>query len=196
MGTRWGLAPMGSGPTDAHDRSMPIRRLPSPAGRADRLDRTRYCTRLGSDRRGPSGGLATPATDGPPPPIAEGARSDRARRRFGRRPVFPSATCLAGIGVAGRAARHQAAALVPLGSVRSAPLNSVSHDDGTAVIDCCTSTDLLVLCADQSDDAAFVLAHATKPVLLARTCPSGASVTDRILLAVDDSRESRHAAQL
>ncbi len=195
--TRWGLAPMGSGPTGAHDRSVPTRRLSSPAGRADRLDRTRYCTRLGREGRRTSDGLATPAANYPPPPSsAEGEPLDGAHRRFGRRPVFASAVCLAGIGVAGRAARHQAAALVPLGGVRSAPLASVSRDDGTAVIDRCASTDLLVLCADQIDDAAFVLAHATKPVLLARTCRSGASVTDRILLAVDDSSESRHAAQL
>ena len=67
-------------------------------------------------------------------------------------------------------------------------------DGYSALVARCAGADLLVLGSGAA--APTVFEHASIPVLLARWCPFGARVTDRILVAVDDSAEPDRAAEV
>jgi hypothetical protein len=107
--------------------------------------------------------------------------------------AFASVICLVDRSSAGHAARQQAAALAAEGAVEiiATPRpGRTSH----ALLDRCDGADLLVLGA--SDEAIDLIQHTSLPVLLARSCAAGATVTDRMLLAVDDESDPRAAAEI
>ena len=109
------------------------------------------------------------------------------------RPPFASVICLVDKSSAGHAARQQAATLAGEGALEiiAAPRPGRA---GSALLDRCDGADLLVLGA--GDEAIDLIAHASLPVLLARSCPAGVAATDRLLLAVDDESDPRPAAEL
>lgn len=93
------------------------------------------------------------------------------------------------------AARHQAALLAsPGGTVRLAPTLHLKWHGQRAFDDTCAGYDLLALGA--GDTAFAALAHAPIPTLIARLCPLEMQVTDRIVVCVDDSGQSRRAVEL
>jgi hypothetical protein len=121
--------------------------------------------------------------------------ADRARPRTHAGPVFASAVCVVDTSALGQAARHQAAAFAdPGGAVHYISAPGPTRRRSSALLDRCVGADLLVLGA--AADAPTVLEHACIPVLLARCCPLGAKVTDRILVAVDDCAEPDRAAEV
>ena len=108
-------------------------------------------------------------------------------------PPFASVVCLVDRSSAGHAARQQAAALAAGGAaeiIATPRPRRTSH----ALLDRCDGADLLVLGA--SDAAIDLIQHTSLPVLLARSCAAGATVTDRMLLAVDDESDPRRAAEI
>jgi hypothetical protein len=108
-------------------------------------------------------------------------------------PPFASVVCLVDRSSAGHAARQQAAALAAGGAaeiIATPRPRRTSH----ALLDRCDGADLLVLGA--SDAAIDLIQHTSLPVLLARSCAAGATVTDRMLLAVDDESDPRAAAEI
>jgi hypothetical protein len=90
------------------------------------------------------------------------------------------------------AARQQAATLGDAGEVEY--IETPRLPSNSALLDRCDGADVLVLGADE--DAAALIGRASLPLLLARSCPSDADVTDRILVAVDDKSEPHRAAEL
>ena len=92
-------------------------------------------------------------------------------------------------------ARRQAALLAsPGGTVKLAPTLHLTWHGQSAIDDTCHGYDLLALGAG---DAAFTaLAYAPIPTLIARLCPLGMQVTDRIVVCVGNSVDPRRAVQL
>lgn len=125
----------------------------------------------------------------------EQADSARPRTRARLGPLFASAVCVIDRSALGQAARHQAATLTaPGGTVQCISAPRPTRRQGSALLARCDGADLLVLGADA--DAHTLLEHACIPVLLARCCPVGATVTDRIVVAVDGSAEPHRAAEV
>jgi hypothetical protein len=108
-------------------------------------------------------------------------------------PPFASVVCLVDRSSSGHAARQQAAALAAGGAVEIIATRRPARTSG-ALLDRCDGADLLVLGA--GDEGIDLIEHASLPVLLARSCAAGAAATDRMLLAVDDETDPRHAAEL
>jgi hypothetical protein len=109
------------------------------------------------------------------------------------RPPFASVICLVDRSSAGQAARQQAVTLAAGGAVEIIATPRPGRT-GNALLDRCDGADLLVLGA--GDEAIDLIAHASLPVLLARSCPVGVAATDRLLLAVDDESDPRPVAEL
>ena len=108
------------------------------------------------------------------------------------RSLFASVACVVGRNPMDHAARQQATSLADAGEVEY--VDTPLLRSNSALLDRCDGADLLVLGAD--DDAAALIERASLPLLLARSCPSGAEVTDRILVAVDDKSEPHRAAEV
>ncbi|HEX5858178.1 MAG TPA: hypothetical protein VFY91_08725 [Microbacterium sp.] len=108
-------------------------------------------------------------------------------------PPFASVVCLVDRSPAGHAARQQAAALATEGAEEIIATPRPGRGS-SALLDRCDGADLLVLGA--SDEAIDLIHHTSLPVLLARSCAAGATVTDRMLLAVDDESDPRAAAEI
>ena len=108
------------------------------------------------------------------------------------RSLFASVACVVGRNPMDHAARRQATSLADAGEVEY--VDTPLLRSNSALLDRCDGADLLVLGAD--DDAAALIERASLPLLLARSCPSGAEVTDRILVAVDDKSEPHRAAEV
>ena len=108
-------------------------------------------------------------------------------------PPFASVICLVDRSSAGHAARQQAAAIAARGAVEiiATPPHRRSS---SALLDRCDGADLLVLGA--SHEAIGLIQHTSLPVLITRPCATGAHVTDRMLLAVDDESDPRAAAEI
>src|SRR4051794_33051465 len=93
------------------------------------------------------------------------------------------------------AARHQAALLAsPGGTVHLAPTSHLTWHGQRAFDDTCAGYDLLALGA--GDMAFTALAYVPIPTLIARLCPLEMQVTDRIVVCVDNSSQSRRAVEL
>jgi hypothetical protein len=107
-------------------------------------------------------------------------------------PLFGSVICVVYRGSTGHVAHEQAAALGAGGDVEYIVTPRPAEGTG-ALLDRCDGADLLVLGA--GDDADSVLRRASLPLLLARWCPPGTRVTDRILIAIDDDSEPDRAAE-
>jgi hypothetical protein len=123
------------------------------------------------------------------------AETDRAPRPVRAEPqaLFGSVVCVVDSSSTGHAARQQAAALAA-GQEVEYIATSRPWSANSALLDRCDGADLLVLGA--RDDAGWLIERASLPVLLARWCPSGADVTERILVVVDDETEPHRAAEI
>ena len=108
-------------------------------------------------------------------------------------PPFASVVCLVDRSSTGQAAHGQAAQLAANGALEFIATPLPARAD-SALLDRCDGADLLVLGA--GDEAIDLIEHASLPLLLARSCPVGVAVTDRMLLAVDDETDPRPAAEL
>ena len=106
---------------------------------------------------------------------------------------FASVVCLVDRSSAGHAARQQAAALAAEEAVEIIASPRPGRNS-RALLDRCDGADLLVLGA--SDEAIDLIQRTSLYVLLARSCAAGATVTDRMLLAVDDEFDPRAAAEI
>jgi nucleotide-binding universal stress UspA family protein len=106
--------------------------------------------------------------------------------------LFASVVCVVGRNSMDHAARQQATTLGDAGEVEY--IETPRLPSNTTLLDRCDGADVLVLGADE--DAAALIERASLPLLLARSCPSGAEVTDRILVAVDDKSEPHRAAEV
>jgi hypothetical protein len=106
--------------------------------------------------------------------------------------LFASVVCVVGRNTMDHAARQHATTLGAAGEVEY--IDTPHLQSNSALLDRCDGADVLVLGAD--DDAAARIERASLPLLLARSCPSGADVTDRILVAVDDKSEPHRAAEV
>ena len=109
---------------------------------------------------------------------------------LGRRPPPPSGPPLRAI-AAGEAEALLAEAQSRLG--RPAQLLARRGRAEQEVVEACDGADLLVLGAGGDPDS--VIRRASLPLLLARWCPAGTRVTDRILIAIDDESEPDRAAE-
>jgi len=107
-------------------------------------------------------------------------------------PLFDSVICAVDRGPTGHTAREQAAALGAGGDVEYIITPRPTGGSG-ALLDRCDGADLLVLGAGGDPDS--VIRRASLPLLLARWCPPGTRVTDRILIAIDDESEPDRAAE-
>jgi hypothetical protein len=128
------------------------------------------------------------AHDDPLPVTARGPLAVRAEAL----PLFASVVCAVGRNSMDHAARQQSTMLGDAGEVEY--IETPHLRSNCALLDRCDGADVLVLGAD--DDAAALIERASLPLLLARSCPSGADVTDRILVAVDDKSEPHRAAEV
>ena len=109
--------------------------------------------------------------------------------------LFPSILCGTDYGAAGIAARRQAEWLAGAeGDVELVPTHTLTRHGPEALCTYCEGHDLLVLGSEA--EAHAVLPDVRIPVLLARWCPDGFDVTDRILVAVGDHPGSVRAARL
>jgi nucleotide-binding universal stress UspA family protein len=154
----------------------------------------------GARAHGNPGTAPTPAE---PPPIGAPFRdrephtqpADPGKRTAESADVFSSVLCGGDRSVNGRAARQQAALFAePGGAVEVVPAPRLTRHGGRALQDACEGYDLLALGA--GGGASAVVEHASIPVLLGRWSAPGTEVTDRILVAVDDSPDSRRALEL
>ena len=123
------------------------------------------------------------------------AETDRAPRpmRADPGPLFGSVVCVVDRSSTGYAARQQAAALAPGGEVEYISPSQPWSANST-LLDRCDGAGLLVLGARY--DAGSLIERASLPVLLTGWCPSGANVTDRILVVVDDEADPHNAAEV
>ena len=122
-------------------------------------------------------------------PVTErGPRAVRAEARS----LFASVVCVVGRNAMDHAARQQATTLGDAGEVEYVETPRLRSN--SALLDRCDGADVLVLGAH--DDTAGLIERASLPLLLARSCPSGADVTDRILVAVDDKSQPHRAAEI
>src|SRR3954452_5328305 len=109
--------------------------------------------------------------------------------------LFPSVLCGTDNSSSGIAACRQAAWLShPDGSLELAPTRALTAHGYEELARRCDGHDLLVLGSEPASQA--LIAHAPIPVLLARWCPEGHDVTDRILVAVGDHPGAERAASL
>ncbi len=121
--------------------------------------------------------------------------ADSVKRTAESADMFRSVLCGVDRSVNGRAAHQQAALLAQSGgAVEVVPAPRLTRHDERALQDACEGHDLLVLGA--GGGASAVVEHAPIPVLLGRWSAPGTEVTDRILVAVDDSPDSRRALEL
>ena len=154
----------------------------------------------GARAEGKSRTAPTPA--GPPAIGAQGRDRephtqppDRVKRTPEPADIFSSVLCGVDRGVTSRAAHQQAALFAePGGAVAVVPTPRLTGHGDHALHDACAGHDLLALGAGSG--ASAVVEHAPVPVLLGRWSPPRTEVTDRILVAVDDSPESRRALEL
>jgi hypothetical protein len=110
-------------------------------------------------------------------------------------PLFPSILCGAHNGPTGIAARRQAAWLSGADGVVEIDTPRALTGHGTAVLaERCEGHDLLVLPADETTPR--LIPDSPIPVLLARWCPGGHDLTDRILVVVGEHTGSSRAASL
>ena len=110
-------------------------------------------------------------------------------------PLFRSVLCGADIGASGIAARRQAAWLAgAAGAVKLVPTGTLTRHGSTALAERCEGHDLLALGADHG--SAKLLRDVRIPVLLARWCPPGRDLTDRILVVVSDRGDVTQVAEL
>jgi nucleotide-binding universal stress UspA family protein len=159
------------------------------------------------------GAGATRRTDPPEPvPTAVEAADGTARASNGHRDTlraaidraeppapppnpFQAIICANERTAADGAARHQATLLAsPGGTVKLASMFHLSWHGQPAIDDTCDGYDLLALGA--SDAAFTALEYAPIPTLIARLCPLGMQVTDRIVVCVGNPFESRRAVEL
>jgi nucleotide-binding universal stress UspA family protein len=109
--------------------------------------------------------------------------------------AFSFVLCAADRSSGGHAARQQAAHLAsPGGTVEVVARPRPTCDGHPALPDAREPHDLLALPAGRAASAA--VQHAPIPVLIARPCPLGTSVTDTILVPVDGTPESTRAVEL
>src|SRR3954468_1136051 len=121
--------------------------------------------------------------------------ADRVKRTAERTDIFRSVLCGADRSVNGRAAHQQAALFAePGGTVEAVPAPRLTRQSEHALRHACEGHDLLALGA--GGGASAVVEHAPIPVLLGRWSAPGTEVTDRILVAVDDSPDSTRALEL
>jgi nucleotide-binding universal stress UspA family protein len=121
--------------------------------------------------------------------------ADRAERPT--EPAYPFTSVLCGVdnSANARAARDQAELLAsPGGTVELVSAPQLTQHGHRALDDGCEGHDVLALGAGAAARAA--VEHAPIPILVARWCPLGTRVTDRILVPVDDSLESSRAVEL
>jgi hypothetical protein len=110
-------------------------------------------------------------------------------------PVFASVVCAVDKGPTTPAARRQAAALAaPSGAVEWLSAPGPADEGYGALLDRCNGADVLVLGGGVRSPT--VLEHASVPVLLARPCPLGDQVADRIVVAVDEAANPERAAKV
>ena len=156
-----------------------------------------------SDGARAHGNPRTAPTRAEPPPIGAPFRdrephtqpADPDQRTAESADVFSSVLCGVDRSVNGRAAHQQAALLAePRGAVEVVPARRLTRDGKHALRDACQGHNLLALGAEGG--ASAVVEHAPIPVLLGRWSAPGTEVTDRILVAVDDSPDSRRALEL
>jgi len=148
------------------------------------------------------GNPGTAPTHAEPPLI--GARRDReahtqpanrVKRIAESADMFSSVLCGVDRSVNSRAAHRQATLFAESGgAVEVVPAPRLTRHGERALQDACEGHDLLALGA--GGGASAVVEHAPIPVLLGRWSVSGTEVTDRILVAVDDSPDSRRALEL
>jgi sulfide:quinone oxidoreductase len=109
--------------------------------------------------------------------------------------VFSSVLCGVDRSVDSGAAHRQAALFAePEGAVELVPAPRLTRYGERALQDACEGHDLLGLGA--GGGASVLVERAPVPVLLGRRSAPGTEVTDRILVAVDDSPASRRALEL
>jgi hypothetical protein len=120
-------------------------------------------------------------------------RVARHASRAGEGPLFPSVICAADRSAAGHAACQHAAVLAAGAEVEHITTPRPGRASAS-LLDRCDGADLLVL-ADH-DEVDGVFARASLPVLVARGSSPGTSVTDRILMAVDEGSDPQHAAEI
>ena len=110
-------------------------------------------------------------------------------------PLFRSVLCGADIGTSGIATRRQAAWLAgPTGAVALVPTGTLTRHGSAALAERCEGHDLLALGAEHG--SATLLQDVRIPVLLARWCPPGRDLTDRILVVVTDRVDMTRVAEL
>jgi nucleotide-binding universal stress UspA family protein len=124
-----------------------------------------------------------------------GRAGDRAELAVESATQFSSVLCAVDRTANGDAARRQAELLAsPGGTVELLPLPQPTRRGLQALIDACDGHDLFAVGARAA--ALGAAQHAPIPTLIARRCPLGTKVTDRILVPVDGSPESREAVEL
>jgi nucleotide-binding universal stress UspA family protein len=124
-----------------------------------------------------------------------GRAGDRAELAVESATQFSSVLCAVDRSANGDAARRQAALLAsPGGTVELLPLPQPTRHGLQALIDACDGHDLFAVGAGAA--ALGAAKHAPIPTLIARRCPLGTEVTDRILVPVDGSPESSEAVEL
>jgi sulfide:quinone oxidoreductase len=120
---------------------------------------------------------------------------DRVKRSAEPADLFSSVLCGVDRSVNSLAAHQQAALFAaPGGGLEVVPSPRLTRQGDRALHDACEGHDLVALGA--GGGASAVVEHAPIPVLLGRWSAPGTEVTDRILVAVDDSDESRRALEL
>jgi nucleotide-binding universal stress UspA family protein len=121
--------------------------------------------------------------------------ADNLKRTGSAGDIFSSVLCGVDRSVNSRAAHHQAVWLAsPAGAVDVVPAPELTRHGHRTLHDACEDHDLLVLGAGAG--ATSAVEHAPIPVLIGRWIQPGIEVTARILVAVDDSPESRRAVEL
>jgi nucleotide-binding universal stress UspA family protein len=124
-----------------------------------------------------------------------GRTGDRAELTVESATQFSSVLCAVDRSANGDAARRQAELLAsPEGKVELVPLPQPTRHGLQALIDACDGHDLFAVGAGAA--ALGAVQPAPIPTLIARRCPVGTKVTDRILVPVDGSPESRQAVEL
>jgi hypothetical protein len=109
--------------------------------------------------------------------------------------VLGSVLCATDRSATAHAARRHAALLASPGAVvKTVSASRLIRQGQRALHGGCKGHDLLVVGASAFSYAAVL--HAPIPILIARRCPLGTQVTDTILVPIDDSPQSSHAAVL
>jgi sulfide:quinone oxidoreductase len=156
-----------------------------------------------SDGARADGNPGTAPTPAEPTPIGAQRRdgephtppADGVKRTAGSPGMFGSVLCGVDRSVNGRAAHQQAALFAePGGAVEVVPAPRLTRPDQRTLQNACEGHDLLALGA--GGGASAVVERAPIPVLLGRWSAPGTDVTDRILVAVDDSPDSMRALKL